>query len=156
MENSAFVLPLHSAILDQRRRCATLLLAVALISPPSLAQLPADVGGFPPAPSRPHVARNPSKSGDPVDAGAPVMVQLDQLENALKPSAEQRPAWDAYADTVLRLADEVARTRFAARAAPQPAQGSAAQQLDAVAAAERDRVAAVGEIVRAGKARMRH
>lgn len=103
-----------------------------------------------------HGAQGQGKTRDQADApstsGAPVLVQLDQLESELKLTSEQRGAWNAYADKVLRLADDMTRSRFAARVAPQPTQANAAQQLEALAESERNRMTAVEEIVEAGKA----
>ena len=85
-------------------------------------------------------------------SGAPVLVQLDQLENELKPSSEQRAAWNAYEDKILRLADDMTRSRFAARTAPRPTDANAAQQLDQLIDSEHNRLAAIEDIADAGKA----
>jgi len=134
-----------------------LLTAVAMISSVAFAQYPSGRGGWPPAGGGP-AAQGPSKTRDrpAADAlsssGAPVLVQLDQLESELKLTPQQHAAWNAYADKVLRLADDMTRSRFVARTSPEPTEATAAQQLDRLADTERNRLTAVEEIAEAGKA----
>jgi hypothetical protein len=87
-----------------------------------------------------------------VDVGAPVQLQLDRLEDDLKLTAEQRDAWNAYADQVLSFADEMTRAQFAARTSAVPEGVPAAQQLDQLAARARSRLAAIEDIIASGKA----
>jgi hypothetical protein len=131
------------------------LFAAATVSSSAFAQYPP---GYPGMPAGVQAAQPPVKLSDrpTVDTtsstGAPVLVQLDQLETDLKLTPEQRAAWDAYADVVLRLADDMTRSQFVARASPQPTQATATQQLDQLAESERNRLTAVEEIATAGKA----
>jgi hypothetical protein len=100
---------------------------------------------------RPDTMRAAPAVEAPLNAGALVQTQLDQIEDELKLTPAQRGAWNAYADKVQKLADEVARIRFEARTAT-PASTSAPQQLDRVATDMRSRVAFVDEIVALGHA----
>lgn len=154
----------HVAIPDaaaQLKRCILLgmksaaltvsLFSVAAVSMTAFAQYP---GGHPGGvQAAPPIKLHDRPAADPASStGAPVLVQLDQLESDLKLTPEQRPAWDAYADKVLRLADDMTRSQFVARTSPQPTQATAAQQLDQLANSERNRLTAVEEIAEAGKA----
>jgi hypothetical protein len=123
-----------------------LLIGVAITSPATLAQIPGGRGGPALGPSISRDRPAPSSS-----AGAPVLVQLDQLESELKITPEQRAAWNAYEDKVLRLADDMTRSRFAARTSL-ATDASAAQQLDGLVDTEQNRLAALEEIAVAGKA----
>jgi hypothetical protein len=129
------------------------LLAVTVIPMAAFAQYPRGPGGQPgggqvmPRPLRDRPAADSLPS-----LGAPVLVQLDKLENELKLTAEQLPAWNAYADKILHLADEMTRSQFVARTAPQPTGATAAEQLDRLTDSERKRLVAIEEIVAAGKA----
>jgi LTXXQ motif family protein len=140
-----------------------LLAAVAMIAPSAFAQYPGGRGGGPGAGSRGgmgggQAAQGPGKTRDRPAAdtlsatGAPVLVQLDQLEDDLKLTPQQRAVWNAYADKVLRLADDMTRNQFAARTSTQLTEGTAVQQLDGLAGSARNRLTAVDEIVEAGKA----
>jgi hypothetical protein len=144
--------------MNQTKSMVTVLLtAVAMIASAAFAQYPGGRGGWPPAGGG-QAAQGPSKTRDrpATDAlastGAPVLVQLDQLESELKLTPQQRAAWNAYADKVLHLADDMTRSRFVARTSPQPTEATAAQQLDQLADTERNRLTAVEEIAEAGKA----
>jgi hypothetical protein len=123
------------------------LISVATVSPAALAQYPGG-HGTPPGSIKP---RDRPTADASASSGAPVLVQLDQLENELKITSEQRAAWNAYADRILQLADEMTRSRFAARTSP-PTEANAMQQMDKLAATERNRLAAIEEIAAAGKA----
>ena len=140
-----------------------LLAAVAMIAPSAFAQHPGGPGGWPGAGSRGgmgggQAAQGPGKTRDRPAAdtlsasGAPVLVQLDHLEDDLKLTPQQRAVWNAYADKVLRLADDMTRSRFAARTSTQLTEGTAVQQLEQLAGSARNRLTAVEEIVEAGKA----
>jgi hypothetical protein len=87
----------------------------------------------------------------PVSLIGEVEMQLDRLEEDLRITAAQQAAWDAYARKVIRLADDVARARFAARAT-QEAPATALQQFDRLADVARNRLTAVDEIANAGRA----
>lgn len=130
------------------RRLAVLM-AVATVLPAAFAQYPGEHAGAGQAP-RPSSARDRPEA--PPSIGAPVLVQLDQLEADLKLTPKQRVAWDSYADEVLHLADAMTRSQFAARTAPPPTRSTAAQQLDQFVDSERDRLTAVERIAAAGKA----
>jgi hypothetical protein len=84
--------------------------------------------------------------------GAPVQVQLDQLEDDLKLTPQQRSMWNAYADRVLSFADGMTRAQFAARTATEATDATAAQQLDQLADRARQRLTAVEDIAESGKA----
>jgi hypothetical protein len=135
-----------------------LLTAATMIPPPASAQFPGGHGGGARGGmGKGHAAQEPSKTRDqpaadtPPNTGAPVLVQLDQLEDDLKLSPQQRAAWNDYADKVLHLADEMTRSRFAARASV-PVEGTTVvQQLDQLAGSARSRLTAVDDIVEAGK-----
>jgi hypothetical protein len=100
---------------------------------------------------RPDTMRAAPAAETPLNAGALVQTQLDQIEDELKLAPAQRGAWVAYADKVQKLADEGARIRFEARTAT-PASTSATQQLDRIAADMRGRVDLVDETVALGRA----
>ena len=120
------------------------LIGLALAPLAAQAQMPGGHIQPPPTPkARP--------SENPGSVGAPVLVLLDQLETELKLTPEQRPAWNAYTDKVLRLADDMTRSRFAARTSPR-ADLSAVQQLEELTDTERNRLTAIEDITEAGKA----
>jgi hypothetical protein len=83
----------------------------------------------------------------PTPSSPMIQVQLDQLEDDLRLSKEQQPAWNDYAAKVAALMDDVRRAREPARA---PA-GTATEQLDLVAATARKRIAAIDEIAESGR-----
>jgi hypothetical protein len=92
--------------------------------------------------------RSVTRGAAPATTGSPmVQVQLDQLEDALRLTPEQRPAWNTYADKVVRLMDDVARSRLPAP----PAQIDAPAQLERLTDTARVRLAAIEEIAEAGK-----
>ena len=135
----------------------TVLLAVTLIVPAAFAQFPGGRGGGR-GTGGAQAAQGLDKARDRPAAdtssfsSAPVLVQLDKLEDELKLTPQQRAAWNAYADRVLQLADEITRSRFPASASPQPAGATAATKLDQLTSSARNRLTAVEEIVEAGKA----
>lgn len=131
-----------------RAAIALLLIGVAMPSPPTLAQSP---GGHGHSPLGSSTSRDRPAADASSSAGAPVLVQLDQLENDLKLTPEQRAAWNAYEDKVLRLADDMTRSRFAARTSL-PTDANAVQQLDKLIDTEQNRLTAIEEIAEAGKA----
>ncbi len=126
------------------------LLAVTVIPMAAIAQYPR--GQSPAGGQAPHLSHDRPASDAPASLGGPVLVQLDKLENELKLTDAQRPAWNAYADKLLHLADEMTRSQFVARTAPQPTDATAAEQLDRLTDSERNRLAEIEEIVAAGKA----
>jgi hypothetical protein len=99
---------------------------------------------------RPDAMRAAPAAEAPLNSGALVQKQLDQLEDELKLDPAQRGAFGAYADKVQKLADEVARIRFEARTATL-APSSAPQQLDRVATEMRGRATLIDEIVALGR-----
>jgi hypothetical protein len=78
-----------------------------------------------------------------------VPVALDRLEDDLKLSEAQRPAWYAYADRVQKLSDVMSRTRFELRTGGLT--GLATEQLEHILADERGRLAAAQEIAALGR-----
>lgn len=128
---------------------AVMLSAMAMASSAAFAQYPGGHGHTPQGSS----SMSDRAATDPLaSSGAPVLVQLDQLESELKPSAEQRAAWNAYADKILQLADDMTRSQFAARIAPRPTDLTAMQQLDQLTDGERNRFTAIEAIAELGKA----
>jgi hypothetical protein len=96
---------------------------------------------------------NPEARGADSAVGltAQVQVTLERTADDLRINAGQQKAWDAYASRVLRLADDIARARFATR----EAQGdgvTAPQVFDRIGEIAQNRLAAVEEIVDAGRA----
>ena len=82
---------------------------------------------------------------------AQVQVTLERPADDLRINAGQQKAWDAYASRVLRLADDISRARFATR----EAQGdgvTAPQVFDRIGEIAQNRLAAVEDIVEAGRA----
>jgi LTXXQ motif family protein len=161
----AAVPPNTRCILNPTKSAVTFFVfAAVMMSATASAQFPGGGGGFPGAGGTRggmgdrQSAPGSGKSRDrpSVDAGstngAPVMYQLDQLEDELKLAPQQRAAWNAYADKVLALADDMTRLRFAARTAGPPAGATAVQQLDQLTDAARNRMTAIEEITDAGKA----
>ena len=93
----------------------------------------------------------------PLNLGAFVQVQLDQLEDELKPTPAQSAAWIAYAERVGKFANQNVRSQFEARAArTTPATASAPEQLGRIAEGMRNRLKAVDEIVAFGNRALRH
>ena len=128
---------------------AIMLGAMAMASSAAFAQYPGGHSHTPPGSSR----TGDRAATDPLASiGAPVLVQLDRLESELKPSAEQRAAWNAYADKILQLADDMTRSQFAARTAPRPTDLTAMQQFDQLTDSERNRFTAIEAIAELGKA----
>jgi hypothetical protein len=87
----------------------------------------------------------------PHSPGALVETQLDRLEDELKPGPAQRDAWNAYADKVQQLADEVTRTRSEARTS-EPEESSATKQLDRIDVVMQHRAKLVADITALGRA----
>ncbi len=138
------------------RALALPLVAATLMAATSWAQYPG--GGTPgrggmdgSSIRRPAGNRESPNADTPASLAGQVQMQLGRLEEDLRISAAQQAAWDAYANKVIRFADDVARARFAARSAPDP-NSTVPQQLDRLADAARNRLAAVEEIAEAGKA----
>ena len=101
-------------------------------------------------------SRLPESKGDrrvidaPVSLQGQAQMQLSELQEELRLTPAQQGSWGAYSDRVLKLADDIARTRFAAR---RTASGeSALQQFESLADVARNRMTAVEEIAEAGKA----
>jgi hypothetical protein len=140
------------------RRVGALLVALATlaIAATALAQSPGGQGGgrggMPGGPGgqRPQGARGMPVGDVPLNPGALVQRQLDELEDDLQPTAAQSGAWSAYADALQKLADDVERGRFEARTTT-PGQASAPQQLEQIAAGARRRMALVESIVELGR-----
>ncbi len=78
---------------------------------------------------------------------AVVQYRLDQLDLDLLLSPDQRPAWLAYRERVLRMAEDSQRAARAALGGDMPAP----KRLDKLADIARDRLTAVEDIVDAGK-----
>lgn len=92
--------------------------------------------------------RSLTRNAPPAATSSPmVQVQLDQLEDALKLTPEQRPVWNAYADKVVKLMDDVARSRLPAA----PAQSDTPAQFARLTDVARNRLAAIEDISEAGR-----
>jgi hypothetical protein len=78
---------------------------------------------------------------------AAVQYRLELLEEDLRISPDQRAAWVAYRDRVLKLAEDTQRTARAALSVDI----AAPQRLDRLADVARDRLTAIEDIVDAGK-----
>ena len=89
------------------------------------------------------------RSTETAAANTAVPVALDRLEDDLKLTEAQRPAWYAYADRVQKLSDVMSRTRFELRTGSLT--GSATDQLEHILADERSRLAAAQEIAALGR-----
>jgi hypothetical protein len=97
--------------------------------------------------------RSAPSAAMPLNLGAFVQVQLDQLEDELKPTPAQSAAWIAYAERVGKFANDIVRSQFEARAArTAPATATAPEQLGQIADGMRNRLKAVDEIVALGTA----
>jgi hypothetical protein len=79
----------------------------------------------------------------------PLELTLHEFETDLKLTAAQQKAWDAYADGIRALQQDIARERAPRAAGAQP---DLARRLDRVADVARDRLAAVEDIVDSAKA----
>ena len=77
-----------------------------------------------------------------------VMLRLTTLEEDLKLTTAQRPAWNAYSNRVTRLLSDTARTGETALTGDL----TGPQRLDRIADVARNRLTAVEDIVEAGKA----
>ena len=124
---------------------ALLMLTLAAFASATFAQFPVPGRGSGMGPGR-GMQRAPGERlrTEAFNPGAPTQVQLDRIEDDLKLTEEQRPAWYAYADRVQKLADTMSRARFDARTGA--AGGSAVEQLERATSDQRSRVAAVEEI----------
>lgn len=132
-------------------------IALALAGADALAQLPGGGqgggrGGTGGMLSGRSAQRGEKAPDTPVSLMGQVELQLDRLEEDLRITAAQQATWDAFARKVIRLADDTARARFAARSQQQETPTTALQQFDRLADTARNRVTAVEEIADAGRA----
>ncbi len=91
------------------------------------------------------VAPEPMLMGASVTAQ--VRLQLVQLEEDLRLTSPQRAPWMKYANQVLKLVDDVVRTRTVERFP----KGSALQQFELLGDTARNRLTAIEEIIDSGK-----
>lgn len=137
---------------------ALLALAACLAAAPALAQSPGggtrggagSASHLPPAGASER--RDPRAADVPVSVSGQVQVQLDKLGDDLRITAAQQPAWDAFATRAMRLADDVARARFALRTALDAPPSPAPQQFDRIADGARNRATAIEDVAQAGRA----
>lgn len=87
----------------------------------------------------------------PSSLGGQVQSNLNRLEEDLHINAGQQKAWEAYATRVIRLADDVARARFATRDLEGTAI-TAPQLFDRITETAQNRLTAIEDIVEAGRA----
>ena len=134
---------------------AIVILAVAgmLAAEHAAAQSPPRTSG---GPSASHVPPPKGSPGErvpdvPSSLGGQVQSNLNRLEDELRINAGQQKAWDAYATRVTRLADDVARARFAMRDL-EGAAITAPQLFDRIAESAQNRLTAVEDIIEAGRA----
>ena len=134
---------------DLRRMMLFRFLAAAMLG---LAALPAlaQIGTHLPPPKSPDAARGPNPNA-PISLTSQIQEQLDRLEGELRITAAQRALWRAYADRVLKLADDIARARFITRT-KDAGEMPASEQLERLGDVARNRLTAVEDIVDAGKA----
>ncbi len=136
----------------------TAMVALALAAPMASAQAPGGgTGGARGGTGGPAGSHLPAgKRGDTSAADAPVslqgqvQIQLEDLQDALRLTPAQQGTFGAYSDRLLKLADDIARARFAARRAS--GEDTALQQFDRLADIAHNRMTAVEEIAEAGKA----
>ena len=138
---------------NTKRTAIAVMVALALAAPVASAQYPggtrSGTGGSPS-----HLPEGKRGDGRVTDAPASlqsqVRMQLEDLQDALRLTPAQQGTWGAYSDRLLKLADDIARARFAARRAT--AEESALQQFDRLADVAHNRMTAVEDIAEAGKA----
>jgi len=82
------------------------------------------------------------------DLASTVRLRLDLLQEDLRLASAQRTAWATFADRVSKMVADVSRSRETTR----PGTAPAPQQLEMVADTARNRLAAIEDIVDAGKA----
>jgi LTXXQ motif family protein len=98
----------------------------------------------------PKASQNPKKTDGPVGLTAQVQASLERTADDIRINAAQEKAWNTYATRVIRLADDISRARFAARA--ELGEGVTALQLfDRISETAQNRQTAVEEIVEAGR-----
>ena len=86
----------------------------------------------------------------PTSLGGQVQTSLEKLADDLRITAGQQKAWNTFATRVIRLADDVARARFALR----DLEGTvvtAPQLFDRIVESQQNRMTAVEDIVEAGR-----
>ncbi len=120
---------------------------LALGTLPAIAQVTSHL----PPPKSGESARSRLNPNAPISLTSQIQEQLDRLEGDLRITAAQRPLWDAYADRVRKLADDIARARFITRA-KDAEETPASRQLERLGDVARNRLTAVEDIVDAGKA----
>jgi hypothetical protein len=133
----------------------TLAVAGMLAAEHAFAQVPRG-GGGPTAPTASHVPPPKGSPGErftdvPSSLGGQVQSNLNRLEEELHINAGQQKAWDTYATRVTRLADDVARARFAMRDL-EGAAVTAPQLFDRIAESAQNRLTAIEDIIEAGRA----
>jgi hypothetical protein len=93
-----------------------------------------------------------SRAADaPVGLIAQVQQNLDRTADELRITAGQQKAWDAYATRVVRLADDIARTRYTIRDV-QSGNLTAPQLFDRITETAQNRLTAIEDIAEAGRA----
>jgi len=138
--------PYNRAMLNERIACA--LAALMLVPALAAAQTP----GRRPDGMGMGMGKGPGARGDDhrparADVGELVNLRLAQLEDDLAPAPAQMPQWKAYRTSVERMLGDVKRGERVSIS-----ETSAPRRLDAIADTVRNRLAAVEEIVDAGKA----
>jgi hypothetical protein len=95
----------------------------------------------------------PNLDAGAADPAVGLTASAGDIERRGRSADQRRPAgaWDAYASRVLRLADDISRARFATREA-QGAGVTAPQVFDRIGVIAQNRLAAVEDIVEAGRA----
>lgn len=86
----------------------------------------------------------------PTSLGGQVQTNLNKLEEELRINAGQQKAWNTYATRVIRLADDLARARFAMRDLEGTAI-TAPQLFERIVEAQQNRLTAVEDVVEAGR-----
>ena len=131
-------------------------MAILLAGAQAAAQMPGGGRGQPGSSGASHLPPSkPVQDARPADAPvaltAQVQATLDRTADELRINPAQQKAWDAYATRVVRLADDIARARFAIRDM-QSGTVTAPQLFDRINETAQNRLTAIEEIVDAGRA----
>lgn len=129
-------------------------LVAALAWTPALAQSPSGKSGgglstshLPP----PHSAPDSRGADAPVALTAQVQVSLDRTADDLRISLGQEKLWNVYATRVMRLAEDISRSRYVPRDI-QIENFTAPQVFDRITQVAQNRMTAIEDIAEAGRA----
>jgi hypothetical protein len=131
--------------MNRRTWLAATVPAVAALAAPAWAQF----GGRRGNRGSQERSRKEDGSADAKEPVNPLEVTLKEFHDDLKLTAEQEPAWQAYADKVRALAGDVARERAQRLAAPP---SGVLQRIDRTTDIARNRFTALEDVAEAAKA----